>query len=66
MLDWGWTLALTPNVKWAFDLSHMVCPKFNSHVYKLKKWAIEEHICLYCVIDVKRSASIEKCPMFIT
>jgi hypothetical protein len=23
------------------DLSHMVCPKFNSHVYKLKRWVIE-------------------------
>jgi hypothetical protein len=28
-------------------LSHMVCPKFNSHGYKLKRWAIGQHICFY-------------------
>jgi len=28
-------------------LLHMVCPKLNSHVYKLKRWAIREHVCLY-------------------
>ncbi len=28
------------------DFSHMVCPKFNSDVYKLKRWALGEHICL--------------------
>jgi hypothetical protein len=27
-------------------LSHMVCPKFNPHVYKLKRSAIGEYICL--------------------
>jgi hypothetical protein len=27
------------------DLSHTVCPKFNSHVYKPKRWAIIDHIC---------------------
>jgi hypothetical protein len=26
------------------NLSHMFCPKFNSHVYKLKMWAIGEHM----------------------
>jgi hypothetical protein len=26
-------------------LSHMVCPKFNSYVYKLKRWARGENIC---------------------
>jgi hypothetical protein len=25
-------------------LSHMVCGKFNSHVYKLKRWVVNEHI----------------------
>jgi hypothetical protein len=25
-------------------LSHMVCGKFNSHVYKLKRWVLNEHI----------------------
>jgi hypothetical protein len=25
----------------------MVCPKFNSHVYKLKRWPIGKHICFY-------------------
>jgi hypothetical protein len=26
------------------NLSHMLCPEFNSHVYKLKLWAIGEHM----------------------
>ncbi len=31
------------------DLSHMICPKFNSHVYKLKTWATGEHqLFLFC------------------
>jgi hypothetical protein len=25
--------------------SLMVCPKFNSNSYRLKRWAIREHIC---------------------
>jgi len=30
------------------DVSHMVCPKFNSHVYELgKRSDIREHICFY-------------------
>jgi len=29
------------------DLSPMVCPLLNSYVYKLKPWAIWEHICFY-------------------
>jgi hypothetical protein len=28
-------------------LPFMVCPKFNSHVCKLKRLPIEEHICFY-------------------
>jgi len=28
-------------------LSLMVCRKFNSHAYRLKRWAIREHICFY-------------------
>jgi hypothetical protein len=31
-------------------LSHMVCPKFNSHVYKLKKLNLRMHICFYSAI----------------
>jgi hypothetical protein len=31
-------------------LSHMVCPKFNSHLYKLKKVDHREHICFYFAI----------------
>ncbi len=30
-------------------LSHMVYPKFNSHIYELKWWAIGEHNCSYFV-----------------
>jgi hypothetical protein len=25
--------------------SHVVCPKFNSDVYKLKGWTVGDHIC---------------------
>ncbi len=28
-------------------LSHLVCPKFNSHVYKLKRYSKLGHICFY-------------------
>jgi hypothetical protein len=35
------------------NLFHMVCLKFNSHVYKPKMWAIGEHICFYFVIRSK-------------
>jgi hypothetical protein len=45
-------------------LSHMVCPKFKSHVYKLKRWVMGEHICFYFVTGVQRGASIGECPMF--
>jgi len=30
---------------------HMVCPKFNPHVYKLKSLAIGEYICLNFAIE---------------
>jgi len=37
-----------PNVLNSTSISPlMVCPKFNSHVCKLKRLPIEEHICLY-------------------
>jgi len=43
----------------------MVCPKFNSHVYKLKRVGHGEHICFYFAIGVvQRGASIGECPMF--
>ncbi len=45
-------------------LSHLVCSKFNSHVYKLKRYSKLGHICFYFAPGVQRVASIEKCPMF--
>ncbi len=45
-----------PSITW--NLSHMFCPKFNSHVYKLKRWAIGEHAW------VQKCAPIGGCPMF--
>jgi hypothetical protein len=36
---------VVPNSTW--DLSYMVCPKFNSPVYKLKTWNSGVQICLY-------------------
>jgi len=36
------------------DFSHMVCPKFNSDVYKLKRCPIGEYICfLLCNLGSK-------------
>jgi hypothetical protein len=36
-------------------LSHMICPKFDSHVYKLKKMGQREaHLFLFCNRDPKR------------
>jgi len=45
-------------------LSPLVCPKFNSHVYKLKRYSKLGHICFYFAPGVQRPASIEKCQMF--
>jgi len=37
------------------DLSHMVCPKFNSHVYKLRKVGYRgAHLFPFCSWDPKR------------
>ncbi len=36
-------------------LSHMVCPKFNSHVYKLKKVDHREHISIYFALGGPKS-----------
>jgi hypothetical protein len=44
------------------DLSHMVCPKFNSDVYKLKRWVTGEYICFCFVTGVQRGASIRELP----
>ncbi len=38
-------------------LSHMVCPKFNSPVYKLKWWNLRDYISFYFAIGVHRGAS---------
>jgi hypothetical protein len=39
-------------------LSGMVCPKFNSHGYKLKRWYLGEHTCFnFATQDPKRCFS---------
>jgi hypothetical protein len=44
---------------------HTVCPKFNSHVYKLKRQAIGEHNYFYFVTrGWKRCFYWGECPMF--
>jgi len=40
------------------NLSHMVCPEFNFHVYKQKRWAVGE--CAW----VQRGSQVGGCPMF--
>jgi hypothetical protein len=44
-------------------LSHRVCPKFNSHVYKLKRYigCWEMHLFLFSNWEVQRGASIGEC-----
>jgi hypothetical protein len=39
------------------------CPQFNSHGYKLKRWAIREVIRFYFAIGVQRCGSIQERPM---
>jgi len=51
-----------PNSTWV--LPHMVCPKFNSHVYKLKRRIMWEYICFYFATGVQRGAFIWESPMF--
>jgi hypothetical protein len=46
------------------DLSHTICLKFNSHVYKLKRWGIGEHICFHFAAGIQRDAFTVECPMF--
>jgi len=38
--------------------------KFNSHLYKLKRYALVKYICLYFATGIHRCASIGECPMF--
>jgi hypothetical protein len=45
-------------------LFHMIFPKFNSHVYNLKRWAKGGYIFLYFVTGVQRGPSIGECSMF--
>jgi hypothetical protein len=45
-----------PNSTWI--LSHMVCPKYNSHVYYLNRWYIRKDTCFHFAIGVQRGASI--------
>jgi hypothetical protein len=51
-----------PNSTWV--LTHMVCPKFNSHVYKLKTWnLVWKHICFYFAVGGSMKCfSIGACP----
>jgi hypothetical protein len=44
-------------------LSHMVCPKFNSHVYKLQRWN-PGGSTFVSILRSKRGVSIGTCPMF--
>jgi hypothetical protein len=46
-------------------LSHMVCPKFNSHGYKLKRY-LGEHVCFYFATQdpTKEVLLLGACPMF--
>jgi hypothetical protein len=44
-------------------ISHMVCPKFNSHEYKVKRWAIGSTCVSILQLAVQRGASIGECPM---
>jgi hypothetical protein len=39
-------------------------PKFNSHVYNLKRWARGEYIFLYFATGVQKDPSIGECSMF--
>jgi hypothetical protein len=42
----------------------MVCPKFNSHVYKVKRRIVWEYICFYFATWVQRGAFIRESSMF--
>jgi hypothetical protein len=37
--------------------------KFNSHVYKLKRWAEGKYISFYFATGIQRCASIGECPI---
>ncbi len=45
------------------EWSHMVCPKFNSHVYKLKR-KLGEHVCFYIATGGPKRCFIGGLPMF--
>jgi hypothetical protein len=51
-----------PNSTWV--LPHMVYPKFNSHVYKLKRRVVREYICFYFATGVQRGAFIRESSTF--
>jgi len=42
----------------------MVCPRFNSHVYKLKRWVIMSEFVSILQLAVQRGAFIGECTMF--
>jgi hypothetical protein len=45
MFSWGFQNVPQDVPNFTSDLSLMVCPKFNNHVNKLKRWAMEVHYC---------------------
>jgi len=47
MFSWGFQNVPQDVPNFTSDLSLMVCPKFNNHVNKVKRWAIGEHYCFY-------------------
>jgi hypothetical protein len=59
------TLPIKPQI---YPIWFFLGPKFNSRVWKLNRWAIEEHICSYITMagggGVQRGASIREVPNF--
>jgi hypothetical protein len=47
MFSWGFQNVPQDVPNFTSDLSLMVCPKFNNHVNKVKRWAMGEHYCFY-------------------
>ncbi len=44
-------------------LPHIICPKFKSHVYELKRCTIVKHSCFYLRLGVQRGASVRESRM---
>ncbi len=52
------------NVPSSTSFVHMICPKFNSHMYKLKRKAVGECICFYFAMGSKEMLPLRKVLMF--